>query len=393
MTKYNFTERIDRSNSGAKKWDLMYEQNPNVSQNIMPMSVADMEFDTAPEIKAGLKDYIDESIFGYVEPTDSFYEAVINWQAKRHNWDVKDDWILTTPGVVVAINLAVQTYTKPGDGVITFTPVYGPFTQAAENNNRKLVNVPLIEVNNHYTIDFDKFEQAAKETKNKLLLLCSPHNPIGRVWTSEEIETLAQIIEENNLRVFSDELWNDLVLGDNQHTVLANVNDYMKNHTITAHAASKTFNLAGMHASTLIIPNTDLRTQFQVAIEEAHLSVNMLGYKATELAYNQGEEWLAQLIKVVEENQQLSHNFFKENLPEIIAPVSEATYVQWLDFRKLDLSKEDLSNLLINEAELFLNDGTSFGEEGEGFARMNLAVPTEVLKESLERLYQAVKNR
>lgn len=393
MTQYNFTERIDRSNSGAKKWNLMYEQNPNVSQNVMPMSVADMEFDTAPEIKAGLKDYIDESIFGYVEPMDTFYDAVINWQAKHHNWDVKRDWILTTPGVVVAINLAVQTYTKPGDGVITFTPVYDPFTQAVENTDRNLINIPLIEVNNHYSIDFDKFEQAAKENKNKLLLFCSPHNPIGRVWTSEELQTLAKIVEENNLRVFSDELWDDLVLGDNQHTVLADINDYMKNHTITAHAASKTFNLAGMHTSTMIIPNADLRIQFQAAVEEAHLSVNMLGYKATELAYNYGEDWLAELIKVIEENQHLSNAFFKENLPEIIAPVSEATYVQWLDFRKLDLSQEDLSNLLINEAELFLNEGTNFGEEGEGFARINLAVPTEVLKESLNRLYQAVKNR
>lgn len=388
---YDFTSHIDRCDTGSYKWDEVRKLESDLAQQVVPMSVADMEFNNPPEIKAGLKEFIDNNLFGYEGPRDNFFKAVVNWQAIHHHWQIEKDWILTTPGVVVAINLAIKTFTQKGDGVIVFTPVYGPFQQTVIDNGRQLLAVPLIENNNYYSIDFELFDKIAARSQAKMLLFCSPHNPVGRVWKREELEKVAAIAKQHDLLVFSDELWNDLLLNNHQHTVLASLNDDMKMRTLTGHGASKSFNLAGMHTSTIIIANESIRKQFSQVIEKQHLSVNTLGYEATRLAYTEGEAWLSEVLSVIEKNQSYVHEFFANYLPEIKAPISEGTYTQWLDFRSLDLSADELQTKLTKDAHIFLSDGMNFGDEGKGFARINVALPKADLEENLKRFYQVFR--
>lgn len=391
--KYDFTELIDRQGTGSHKWEKMYSWNPEVDNGVLPLSVADMEFYNPPEIYDGLIRFIENKpVLGYTGPTDEFLQAVVDWQAKRHNWSIKKDWIINTTGVVSAFNAAIRAFSDEKDGVIIFRPVYYPFGNAITVNNRKEVNIPLIEDEGNYTIDFEAFEEAASKTTNKILLFCSPHNPTGNVWTKNELERLAEIAVKNNLYVISDEIWYDFVHPDKEHTILYKVNEELRDLLITCTAASKTFNLAGLSTSSIIISNEILRNKFIKEVERSHYKAgNIFGFEASKIAYNKCEKWLDELIELVFNNQKIVNEFFKENYPKIKAPISHGTYLQWLDFRELEMKDKELEDFL-HANQFFTDEGYIFGEEGSGFERINVALPEEALKGLLENLIKVLPN-
>lgn len=391
--KYDFKTLVSRKGTGAAKWEQMYGWNSNVKDGVVPLSVADMELKNPPEVIEGLREFLNHAVLGYAMAYDGFYDAVIAWQKTRHNWDIKKEWIVNTPGVVSAFFAAVRAFTNPGDGVIIFKPVYYPFAMAIEKNERELINCPLINTDGYYTIDYDKFDELAKETKNKLLIFCSPHNPVGRVWKREELEKVAEIAIKNDLIVVSDEIWNDLIMPGYEHTVMAKVNEELNDRLITCTAPSKSFNLAGMATSNIIISNEKLRETFKKAVDVVHGgTINILGYKCCELAYTKCGEWLEEVIELIDTNQKVVKKFFEDNFPKIKAPLIEGTYLQWMDFSALGMSDNELEKFMHMEAEFFLDEGYIFGTEGSGYERINLAAPTDVIEKALERLGQALKN-
>ena len=389
--KYDFTTVVDRSNMGSAKWQQMREWNPEVSPGIVPFSVADMELKNPPEITEGLKNYLDKVILGYTAPTDAYLDAVCAWMQKRHDWAISQEWIIGMPGVVNAFFLAVKALTDEGDGVIIQTPVYYPFYAAAKRNKRTLVKNPLLFTGSGYVIDYDDLEQKARHPRNKVLLFCSPHNPLGRVWTPEELARVGEICLRNQVLIISDEVHFDLIMPGHKHTVFANIDEELANNMIVCTAPSKTFNLAGLQTSNIIIPSPEIRRRY---VQELNLNgsgmLNILGYKACEIAYTECEEWLEQLIELIYHNHLQLKEFMAANLPMIKVFDLEGTYLQWMDFRGLGLNQDELERLLHLEAQVFFDEGYVFGPEGAGFERMNLACPTKVIMEALERLAVAI---
>lgn len=387
MGIYDFKTVVNRRGTGSYKWMQMYEANPDVPPDIQPFSVADMDFKLAPEIADGLKACLDTVVLGYTQAPPSFTEAVIGWMQRRHRWNVKEEDIVLSPGVVPAIFDAVRAFTEPGDGVIIQTPAYYPFYMAIEKNERQLVRNPLVLRGEHYEIDFDQLAEQAANKSNKLLIFCSPHNPTGRVWTRDELQRVADIVLENDLVLFSDEIHFDLVMPGHAHTVMATVGAEIANRTIVATAPSKTFNLAGMATSSLMIHNEELREQFQAAQEKnGFMFLNTLGYKACELAYNKGEPWLKELLELIQTNHELVRAFMQRELPAVRVFDLEGTYLQWMDFRGLGKTADELQELNEKKALVFFDEGAMFGPEGEGFERLHLASPTASIEAALERL-------
>lgn len=385
--KYDFETFIDRRNAGSSKWEQMLDLNPDVSTGIVPFSVADMELKNPPEIIEGLKKYLDSSVLGYTRPTSNYLNAVSAWMEKRHNWLIEKDWIVGTPGVVNAFFLAVKAFTKPGDGIIIQPPVYYPFYAAAARNHRSLVRNPLIFTGSNYLIDYDDLERKASDPNNKILLFCSPHNPIGRVWTAEELAKVGEICLRHDILIISDEIHFDLIMPGYKHTVFANLSSELANNMIVCTAPSKTFNLAGMQVSNIIIPNKEIRKRYtQEIASNGSFSLNILGYKACEIAYEECEGWLEELIKLIYSNHLELKRFIGAKVPQIKVFDLEGTYLQWLDFRELGLNKGELEKLMQIEAEIFFDGGYLFGEEGIGFERMNLACPPKVMLEGLGRM-------
>lgn len=391
--KYDFETIINKKGQGSYKWDQMYKIDPNIADNIVPLSVADMELKIAKEIIDGLKKYLDSAILGYTGPYESYYSAVIDWLNRRHNFKVKKEWIVCSNGVVSAIYDCVKAFTKEDDGIIVFTPVYYPFYSSIKNNNRKIIECEMLKnENNYYEIDFEKFEKLASDEKNKLLIFCSPHNPLGRVWKREELEKIGNIALKNNLIIISDEIHSDLIMPNYRHTVLQTLSDELSEITITCTAPTKSFNLAGVGISNIIIKNEKLRKKFEIEQDRSSSHVfAALGYKACELAYNESEKWLDELILLIDKNQKLVHDFFSKNFVNLSAPLIEGTYLQWLDFKSLELSNEELKKFMNEKAKLYFSEGYTFGKNGSGFERINLAAPTWVIKEALDRLYSALK--
>lgn len=385
--KYDFETLINRSEKGSSKWLGMKEINPNVPNNIVPLSVADVDVPLAPEIREGLIEFLkNNAVLGYTNPTDTYYQAVIDWLDKRHNYKIKKDWIVISNGIVPALFDCVNAYTKENDGVIVFSPVYYPFYRAIETNNRKIVKCPLINQDTNYTIDFEKLISLAKIKENKMLILCNPHNPIGRVWQKSELEKIAQICLENNLVIISDEIHEDLIMPGYNHLPIATLNDVIADITITCTAPSKSFNLAGLQGSNIIIKNPDLKEKFILQQEKRSFhSLNTLAYEATILAYNKGVPWLEEFKALIYENYLLLVDFIKNNLPQIQVYPLQGTYLAWLDFRTLGYDYKELEKKMIH-ANIYLDEGYVFGSEGEGFERINIACPTAVLLEALERL-------
>lgn len=391
--KYDFETMISRADSGSSKWNQMYSINPDVPPDIVPFSVADMELKNPPEVVRGLQKYAGEVVMGYTNPGDDFFNAVKSWMKRRHNWDIEADWIVATPGVVAAFFLAVNAFTKKGEGVIVMTPVYYPFYMAIEYNERTIARNPLLYNNGDYTIDYEGLEAIARDPANKVLLFCSPHNPVGRVWTEDELRRVGDICNANGVLMLSDEIHNDLIMPGYQHTVYAALGEAYKNNCVIFTAPSKTFNLAGLQGSNIIIPNEEIRTIYrtQVRNDTSLTRLNMFAYKACEIAYNESEEWLNQLIIHIQANYDFLKAFMAEYMPKVDVVRLEGTYLVWMDFRAYGLAAKELERIMQFEAFMFFDEGYIFGPEGEGFERINIACPKAVLEAGLIRLRDTMK--
>ena len=389
---YDFTTRINRRGLGSTKWNQMLDAKPNVSPNVVPLSMADMEYANPPEIRNGLKVYIDQTVLGYTRPTDAFYEAVIGWQQRKFGYDVEQEWIKTSAGVVPALFALVEGMTKKDDGIILTTPVYYPFFYAVHWTGRNLVTSSLHNDKGYYSIDFDDLEEKASRPENTLLLFCNPHNPSGRVWTEAELIRVAEICAKHKVLLVSDEIHQDLIMPGYKQITMGNIAPKIGAEYVVCTGPSKTFNLAGMETSTIFIPNKEIRdTYWNLMMNRATFTCNILGYKAVEIAYTECDEWLAQLIAQINKNQKLLCDFFAEHFPDFVVSPLESTYLSWVDFRSLGIEHKEMERMMRQEAEVFLNEGYVFGDEGIGFERFNIACPSVVLSEALERIKTVFK--
>ncbi|SHF14837.1 cystathione beta-lyase [Marinitoga hydrogenitolerans DSM 16785] len=382
---------INRKKTNSIKWDW-YEWNKHLfmEKDILPMWVADMDFEAPEEVIHALKERMEHGVYGYTfEPVD-LKDNIINWLKYKHNWEIKKDWLLSMHGVIPALNFSIQLYTNPGDNILVQTPVYPPFMSSVKNNNRKLLINELKLENNHYEIDFDDFERKAKEAK--MFILCSPHNPIGRVWKKNELEKMAEICLKNDVLIVSDEIHADLTFKNFKHIPIASISEEVSNNTITLMAPSKTFNIAGFHYAFAIIKNVELRNKFKNWIKQSGLFLhNIAGLVAANAAYKYGKNWLIETMEYIEENYKFVREYFEKNIPEVGVIKSEGTFLVWLDFRKLNLSQDELKDLLEKKAKIGLNNGITFGTNGEGFMRMNIATSRENVMEACKRIENVIK--
>ena len=385
--KYDFTTIVDRSGCGSSKWDAV----KGASTEWVPLSVADMEFVTAPPIREALRRVADEYVLGYTRPTDAYYEAVCSWMRRRHDFEVKKEWIVNTPGVVNALAVLIDANTKPGESVLVLTPVYYPFDITVVSKSRKIVYSRLKNHDGHYEIDFVDLERKAKRKDVTAILFCNPHNPVGRVWTREELRRVADICCDNGVFIIDDEIHNDLIMPGHEHTVMANVSDKVKDNIAVCTAPSKTFNLAGLQCSNIIIPNGAARTKtWLCAMWNMDTSLNIFAYTACMAAYNECEEWLEELIGVVHENAKLVKDFMAEYFPCVRVSPLEGTYLIWLDMRRLGLTHVEMRKMLEKHG-IFLDNGEVFGIAGRGFQRINLACPKTTLLKALERFKEGME--
>ena len=386
---YDFTTIIDRSACGSSKWAGMRKIDPHTGPDVLPMSTADMEFLTAPEIREGLKTYIDTVIQGYTDPTQAYFDAVLDWQRRRHGYEGKQEWIVTTSGVVPAIFFLVNLLTEPGDGIIIQQPVYYPFSLAAKLTGRRLVNNALIRKEGTYEIDFDDLEAKARDPRNKILIFCNPHNPVGKVWSREDLERLVEICAANHVFIIDDEIHNDLVMPGHRHTALPTVSAEASRICAYCTAPSKTFNLAGMQLSNIFIEDPEVRGRLSLSkLMGMSLSQVAISYEACRLAYEKGEPWLEELLQVVDGNAKYVASFLAEHIPQARCYPLEGTYLLWVDFGGLDLHHKELERLMLS-AKLFLDEGAMFGKEGRGFERFNLALPRSAVESAMARLLKA----
>lgn len=392
--KYNFDLLIDRMNTNCSKWDGADVFLGPAAKGALPMWVADMDFAAPQPVIEALKARVEHGVFGY--PTvlsDSYYESVINWMDKHYNWSVKLEWLVYTPGVVAALNYLVQVFTQEGDAVAIQTPVYYPFTSSIANNKRQVVVNPLKLEEGRYTMDYDDLEKKLAENNVKMMFLCNPQNPVGRVWTKEELVKVGEICLKYNVLVISDEIHGDLTFKGFTTTTFASISEEFAQNSIICTAPSKTFNLAGLQTSNLFIPNTKLRQKFSDYMKKLHLlKPNIFGLLATEVAYKCGEEWLEQVKDYLQGNLEYLLEFFADRIDRIKVIQPEGTYLIWLDCRKLDMDVQSLRRFMLEEARVAMDDGFVFGQGGDGFMRINIACPRATLQEGLRRIEQAVKN-
>lgn len=389
--KFDFDTVVDRKNTRSLKYDFAVERGKR--EDVLPLWVADMDFPACPAVISALKKTVDHGIFGYSEAKEDYFQAVHDWYLNHFGWEVKKEWLIKTPGIVFAIAAAVNAFTKPGDAVILQQPVYYPFSEVIRDNGRVLVNSPLKNVNGRYEIDFEDFEEKIAENHVKLFLLCSPHNPVGRVWEEQELKRLGEICLKHGVVVVSDEIHSDFVWGESKHHVFAGLSGRLADITMTCTAPSKTFNLAGLQISNIFISNPELREKFAHAVNAAGYSqVGLMGLAACQAAYEGGEEWLCQLKEYLRDNIRFVKEFLDKELPEIRFTEPEGTYLLWLDFRALGLSEAELEALIADKARLWLDSGAMFGPDGEGFERINAACPRATLEKALDQLACAVRS-
>lgn len=386
-----FDEIIERKDTNCLKYDFAVERNK--PDNLLSFWIADMDFKTAPEIVDAIRRCTDHGIFGYSEVKEAYVDALKGWMEEKHGWKIESEWLVKTPGVVFALAMAVQAYTEPGDSVIIQQPVYYPFQEVIRDNDRKVINNSLVLGNDgKYHMDLEDFEKKVVENQIKLFLLCSPHNPVGRVWTREELESLSEICIRHDVIVVSDEIHGDFIFSG-RHQVFAAISEELRNRTITCTSPSKTFNLAGLQISNIFISNPILRKKFKARIAAAGYSqLNLLGLVACQAAYQYGADWHRELLEYLEGNIKFLKDYVKEHLPQIRITKPEGTYLVWMDFRGLNLTEEERENLIIQKAGLWLDSGAMFGEVGEGFERINIACPRSVLKKALKQLEAAVSS-
>lgn len=387
---YDFNKVTDRHGTNAIKYDLAVARGK--PEDVLSLWVADMDFPTAPAILEALHEKVNHGIFGYSVPDENFYETVKNWQKTEHDFDIARHWVVTTPGVVFAIACAIKAFTREGEAVIIQTPVYYPFKNMILANNRKLVTSSLFEKDGKWQIDFDDFEKKIVENDVKLFILCSPHNPVGRVWTREELTRLSEICLKHNVIVFADEIHNDFVFEPNKHIVFSTISKEAAWNSVISTSASKTFNLAGLQFSVNFIQNPALKKEFHDERDKTgYDEPSLMGFVATQAAYEHGKEWLTALKKHLVENLDFVRNFVNENLPKVRLIEPEGTYLLWLDFSAYGYSDSELDNLIVNKAKVWLDRGTMFGCEGEGYQRINIATPRPILEEALKRIEKNLK--
>lgn len=383
----NFDKIIDRKNTNAIKIDLATHRGK--PSDVLPLWVADMDFKAPTCVQNAIKAKAKHGIFGYSVPNQDYYNAVKKWMKFQHNFEIESQWIINTPGVVFAIALAIRAFTEPGESVLIQTPVYYPFKNVIEQNNRKVVKNSLFEKDGKWQIDFDDFENKILANHIKLFIFCSPHNPVGRVWTHKELKRINEICLKNNVLVFSDEIHNDFILSPNQHTVYSTLSEEAAQNSIVATSATKTFNLAGLQFSTIFIKNEKLRIKvLREKSKTGYDEPNIIGLVATVAAYKNGLAWLSELKKYLAKNLEFVRNYLHKKIPKIKLIEPEGTYLLWLDFNALGLSDDELDNVIVNKAKLWLDRGTMFGEEGKGYQRLNIASPRIVIKEAMDRLYK-----
>lgn len=378
---YNFDKIIERRGTNCVKWDSDF-----VTEQVTPMWIADMDFEVAPAIQRRLKERAEHGVFGYQFLSDRYYEAVIDWMKCRHQLELEREWICYVPNVVLGLTLAIRTISNPGDELIICTPVYGPFYRSIEDTGRVVVESPMKNDNGYYTIDFEDFER--RITKNtKAMILCNPHNPVGRVWTKEELKKLADICLRHNLYIISDDIHSELVTKNHPHTFIAAISKEVEDRCITFTSPSKAFNLASVHVANCLISNPELRERFQEICNKSHATENNAFSEAALCgAYEESADWLDELNAYIEGNFDEAVSYIQKEIPEITVHKPEGTYLLWLDFRKLGLSDEKIHEFLLEECHLAVNEGTFFGKEGSGFVRMNVACPRALMRASLERL-------
>ena len=387
---YDFTTRINRQSQNSSKWTGMRKHNPEVPEGIVPLSVADMELMNPPEITEGLKQFLDHRILGYTDAGEDYYTETVNWMQRRHHWTIEKDWLVLLPGVVTAINVAVRAFVKPGEKIAILTPVYYPFKKTIEACDCTTVSSSLINQEGVYSINFDDLEAKLADPEVKMLIFCSPHNPIGRVWTKAELTRVGELCLKYDVLIVSDEIHFDLILPGHEHTVFASLSPELSDRMIVCTSVSKTFNLAGMQCSNIVIPNAELRAAYKTTMSSyinGHL--NIMAYEAATLAYRHCEGWLDELLDLLETNRKTAVEFFASHFPKAIVSPLEGTYLLWVDLRAYFADQNEQEEFMTKKALLFLDEGYLFGEEGSGFERINLACPTSLLEESLARMAQA----
>ena len=386
----DFDKVIDRRNTRCLKYD--FAKRRGMPEDVLPLWVADMDFATSSYIEDALIERAKHGIFGYSEVQTPYFEILENWLKKHHNWDVQEKWLIKTPGVVFALAMAVKAYTEIDEGILIQAPVYYLFYEVIRDNGRKIVENELyLGDDNRYHIDFEDFEDKIISEKVRLFILCSPHNPVGRVWTAEELVKLGDICVKHGVIVVSDEIHADFVF-KGRHHVFASLKKEFENISITCTSPSKTFNLASMMMSNIFIPNHELKRKFRKELDAAGTSqLGIMGLVACEAAYCKGEEWYRSMIEYVRKNIEFTKEYIAENIPDVSMIDIEGTYLVWLDFHKTGLSAEELDRRIIHNAKLWLDSGKIFGKCGEGFQRINVACPRSILKEALDRIKNILK--
>ena len=386
----DFDRVIDRRNTGSLKYDFAVKR--GMPEGILPLWVADMDFTISSYIQEALMAQAQHGIYGYNESRDGYFEAVRDWMSTHHDWQVEEKWLVKTPGVVFALAMAVKAYTQPGEAVMIQRPVYYPFYEVIADNDRKVVDNTLVQgEDGKYHMDLADFERKIVEEKIKLFFLCNPHNPVGRVWNCKELEEMGEICRKHQVIVVSDEIHQDFVF-QGKHQVFAALKKEFADITVTCTAPSKTFNLAGLQISNIFISNPDLRKAFIKQVSASGYSqLNGAGLVACEAAYRHGEEWYQAVKKYIWDNICYTEEFLKERIPAVQMLKPEGTYLAWLDCRGLKLSTEELEQLVVHKAGLWLDRGGMFGSSGDGFQRINVACPRETLAKALRQLEEAVK--
>ena len=385
--KYDFDKTIDRRATNSYKWD-------SAPEGVLPMWVADMDFRTTPAIIDALQKRVAHGIFGYTRVPDAYYDAVTSWFSRRHGWDIDREWIIYTSGVVPAVSAVIKAMTVPGDKVIVQTPVYNCFFSSIRNNGCEIVSNPLRRTADTYEMDFDALERCAADPRAKVMLLCNPHNPAGRVWTPDELTRLGNICLRNGVTVVADEIHCELVYQGVKYTPFASLSDAFLHRSVTCLSPSKAFNIAGLQIANIVAFDNDLRSRIDKAININEVcDVNPFGVAATIAAYNEGEEWLNQLVDYLHGNYEAMAEFCRRELPEFPITRLEGTYLVWMDCSSLGMPSDALEHALLDDARLWLNAGTMYGAEGEGYMRWNIACPRSVMLDGLNRFLNFVRSR
>ncbi len=380
---FDFDKLVERRGTDSVKWDL-------ADDDVIPMWVADMDFESPREVQEAIMDRVKHGVYGYTIELDSLFEAVTKWVSRRHNWTIEREWIVFTPGVMPGILGILQAITRPGDKVILQSPVYTPFFRAVRNSGCHVLNNQLKYENNRYTMNFPDLEEKAKDPRTRALILCNPHNPVGRVWTREELSTVGKICLENDVVMISDEIHSDLIYKEYKHIPLASICDEFAENSITCIAPSKTFNLAGLNTAFLVIPDSRVRREFQNMSLPKRATI--FGGIAAEAAYTYGDNWLDALLDYLDDNRRLLAGYLKARTPQIKVVEPEGTYLVWLDCRQLGMDNDGLEKFMLEKAGIWVNQGYSFGSGGDGFIRMNIGCPRPILEKALGRLNAAVNS-